>query len=278
MNKDVTKLETVDFEETDLTQEELLESFLVALAQKSSNADYQCPIATGVSVLGYELEGGQLQISFSSDYSQMDTATEILSRAAIVYTLVQLDIVDQVAFYVGETPLTTSDGTTIGYMNADSFVESLSDEENYIQEAQLTLYFASENGKYLITETRACFYNSNVSIEKVILEQLMLGPEEEGKATIPGGTKLVSVSVLDGVCFVNFDDGFLTQNYEIEEGVVIYSIVNSLAELSNINKVQITVNGDSSAVYRSSFSFGTIYERDLDYLTPVEETEKTENE
>ena len=60
----------------------------------------------------------------------------------------------------------------------------------------------------------------------------------------------MSVSVLDGVCFVNLDNGFLTQNFEIAEGVVIYSIVNSLAELPNINKVQLSVNGDTSSVYR----------------------------
>ena len=43
----------------------------------------------------------------------------------------------------------------------------------------------------------------------------MKGPiQVEGKSVIPSGTKLVSVSVLDGVCFVNLDSGFLNQDYE----------------------------------------------------------------
>ena len=65
---------------------------------------------------------------------------------------------------------------------------------------------------------------------------------------------------------MNLDEGFLNQNYEIEEGVVIYSIVNSLAELPNVNKVQISVNGDTKLTYREEFSLGTVYERNLDYL------------
>ena len=71
---------------------------------------------------------------------------------------------------------------------------------------------------------------------------------------------------MDGVGFVNLNEGFLNQNYEIAEPVVIYSIVNSLAELTNINKVQISVNGDSNIVYREKFELSTIYERDLDYV------------
>ena len=61
-------------------------------------------------------------------------------------------------------------------------------------------------------------------------------------------------------------NNFLNQNYNIEEGVVIYSIVNSLAELPNVSKVQISVNGDTSSTYREKFSLSTVYERNLDYM------------
>ncbi|MEG1292235.1 MAG: GerMN domain-containing protein, partial [Lachnospiraceae bacterium] len=76
------------------------------------------------------------------------------------------------------------------------------------------------------------------------------------------------------VCFVNLDAGFLNQNYEITEPVVIYSIVNSLVELPNINKVQISVNGDSSMVYREKYELSTMYERDLDYMDSTTKTQE----
>lgn len=48
--------------------------------------------------------------------------------------------------------------------------------------------------------------------------------------------KLLSVTTVDGVCYVNFDAGFTNQDYEIQEPIVIYSIVNSLSELSTVSK------------------------------------------
>ena len=92
-------------------------------------------------------------------------------------------------------------------------------------------------------------------MEKLVVERLLEGPLEEGEqSAIPQGTKLSrSVSTVDGVCYVNFDEGFLNQNYEIKEPVVIYSIVDSLSELSYVSKVQIAVNGDTKGKYRDDY-------------------------
>ena len=48
--------------------------------------------------------------------------------------------------------------------------------------------------------------------------------------------------------------------------VAVYSIVNSLVELDNINKVQILVNGEVPSTF-SNFTF----ERNLDYVTTLEQ-------
>ena len=46
------------------------------------------------------------------------------------------------------------------------------------------------------------------------MEQLLDGPRSSNaQAAIPFGTNLVSVSVMDGVCLVNLDEGFLAQNF-----------------------------------------------------------------
>ena len=48
--------------------------------------------------------------------------------------------------------------------------------------------------------------------------------------------------------------------------MVIYSIVNSLTELPTISKVQISVKGDTSGVYRDTFELSQMYDRNLDYV------------
>ena len=62
---------------------------------------------------------------------------------------------------------------------------------------------------------------------------------------------------------MNLNESFVNQNYDIDESVVIYSIVNSLTELDEVDYVQISVNGDTSGVYREELSLDTLYEKNL---------------
>ena len=61
-------------------------------------------------------------------------------------------------------------------------------------------------------------------------------------------------------------DLFLTQIYNVTSDVTIYSIANSLAELPNVNKVQISINGDSNMNYKENISLSTVFERNLELV------------
>ena len=197
----------------------------------------------------------------------MDRICEVLTRAAVVRTLMQVKGVECLSFYVGDVPLTDRNGSPIGIMTNESFIENPGEQINSIQEATLVLYFANQEGNGLVQETKEVHYSSNISMEKLVMENLLEGPAGKGvQHAVPEGTKLMNVSVLDGVCYVSLDENFLSQNYNIEESIVIYSIVNSLSELATINKVQISVNGDTGGVYRTDFPLDEFYERNLDYV------------
>ena len=104
-------------------------------------------------------------------------------------------------------------------------------------------------------------------MEKLIMEQLIEGPKKSGMmSTVPSGTKIISVSVVDGVCYVNLSDSFRNQNAEVNEEIVLYSIVNSLSELPSVSKVQISINGSTDGNVRYSYELSKMYERDLKYL------------
>ena len=47
---------------------------------------------------------------------------------------------------------------------------------------------------------------------------------------------------------------------------MIYSVVNSLTELSTIRKVQISVNGRTDRMLRESRSLDKVYERNLELV------------
>lgn len=275
MNKDKTKIVMQPYElktDADASTEVLIEEMLDVLATDVDSVEYVKPIPKGVEVESFQLEGSQLSLYWNDSYSQMSVSDEVLCRAAVVKTMAQLPGVTCVSFYVGDAPLTNSKGALVGLMTAESFVENPGEQINAIQSTVLHLYFANETGDALVEEDREVQYSSNVSMEKLVVEHLIKGPETPGlKGTIPSGTNLINVSTTNGVCYVNFDEGFYNQNYEIQEAIVIYSIVNSLSELSNINKVQISVNGNSNGVYRDTFGLDKQYERKLDYVQSMEQ-------
>lgn len=278
INKDGTRIVGKDYEMQAEDRDEVIQELLVALQSDYGSVYVKQTIPAEVGVTGYEMSENQLSVSFDGNYFNMDAMTEVLCRAAVVRTLVQVPDVACVSFYVDGAPLADKNGNVVGVMTNDSFVENPGEQINAIQEASVTLYFANETGDGLVKETQQVHYSSNISMEKLVVERLLAGPKQEGKqSAIPAGTKIVSVSTVDGICYVNFDEGFLNQNYEIQEAIVIYSIVDSLSELSTVNKVQIAVNGDTSGKYRDDFSFGTLYDRNLDYLSEKGEegTEET---
>ncbi|MBO5303632.1 MAG: GerMN domain-containing protein [Lachnospiraceae bacterium] len=253
----------------------LVGEFLEQLKADAEDVECKKTIPTDVGIAGYTLEESVLTIYFDNNYSTVEKIEEVLMRAAIVRTLTQIDGVDCLNFFVGDAALVDSSGNPVGVMTNDSFIENPGEQINSIQEATLVLYFASEDGKGLVKETQEIHYSSNISMEKLIMERLLKGPKSENAvAAIPSGTKLVNVSVVEGVCYVSLDEGFINQDYSIEEPVVIYSIVNSLTEISTISKVQISVNGDTGRVYRDSFDLDELYVRNLEYVNITEDTQK----
>ena len=152
----------------------------------------------------------------------------------------------------------------MGMLSDSDFIESISDV-NTFERTRLTLFFADETGTKLLPEERDVVHSINTSMEKLVVEELLKGPQSGGKiATLPSDVKLLNVSVNENVCYINFDTAFLNNSLEVKEYIPIYSIVNSLCEISYVNKVQITINGSQDAMFRDVISLNTQFERNLE--------------
>ncbi len=278
LDKEQTKTVREPYEpEADPDDEEaVVGELLDVLSSDSGDVDLVRPIPEGVAVERTRLEDdGDLKVYFNEAYREMDSVREILCRLALVQTLTQVDGVDCLEFFVGDGPLLDSRGEKVGEMTTDDFVVNPGEQINSIKQASLDLYFSNPSGNGLVLETQRVYYNSNVSLEKLVIEHLLEGPKGSGAiASIPPETALVNVSVSDRICYVSLDDGFRAQNYSVQEDIVIYSLVDSLTALPHIDKVQISVNGDTSGVYRDSFPLSTIYEEDLSYVR-MDDNERT---
>lgn len=269
LNNEETKIFSNTYRTATKDEKELLKKLLEQLSQISEKMEYIAPLANHFELLDYTWDGEQLTLNFDEHYREMDSIEEILTRAAIVRTLSQVGGVNYIAFTVQSEPLTDSTGVAVGFMSADMFIDNAGSEINPYEEIDLRLYFANEEGNRLVEEEqRKVVYNSNISLEKLVVERLVAGPTAAGNyPTINPETKIINVTVNDGICYVNLDETFLIQPYTVTSDVTIYSITNSLVELSNINKVQISINGETSVSYKESVSLTTIFERNLDLLS-----------
>lgn len=238
------------------TAKEQAEFCFEKLSSETDSIDYNSPYPEKVKVKSWKLNDTDLEVNFNVAYKSMNPTQELLLRAATVQTMVQIKGIDYVRFFVEGKPLTDKENREIGYMRKESFVDNTGDSLRAYQDAKIRLFFASQTGEQLVEEERSVRYNSNTSVEKMIVEQLMKGPKKEGSyPVIPPETKLLGVTVRDGICYVNFDEGFLNPAYQVTPQVAVYSIVNSVIEGGEVSKVQILINGESTVEYQGNLKF-----------------------
>lgn len=267
LNSEETKVLAV---ETSVAHSDIkteLSALIEAMQRKPEDVSMHAPLDYEFGVNSVTLNGEQVIVNFDEHYLELKSTTAVLIRAAIVRTLTQVDGVTCVSFQINGQPLTDSFGNPLGILTADMFVDNAGTEINAYETTTLTLYYANEAGDMLLSEKREVEYNSNIALERIVVDQVLAGPQKrELYPTVNPETEIVSVSIKDGICYVNLDQNFLTQVYNVTSEVTIYSIVNSLVELGGINQVQILVEGESELMYREKISLNTLFERNLELI------------
>lgn len=243
-------------------QDAVIQELIHELQNPPASEEVISPTKDDVELREYQIHGNVLNFYFGEAFSEMDYSRQILCLGAYAKTLTQIENIDFVDFFVGDVELMDQNAKPIGPVEADTFIDGVSDVNAY-NKAEITLYFSDSNGEKLVPETREVFYNINVPLETVVLDELLLGPKTQGLLrTLPSGTKLITTSMVDGICYINLSRDFLEPMAGQKETLAIYSIVNSLTELKEVQKVQISVEGLKNRMYRDLISLDTFFERE----------------
>ena len=267
LNSSMTKLTPQEYSTITRDQEALIQELMNQFLNVPNDVDSQVALSDKVGYLGYRQENQVLFLYFDAGYGSkvnMNETREILCRAALAKTMTQIEGIDFISIYVADQPLLDSYGNPVGMVSGTDFVEGISDINAY-EKSQLKLFFADETGEWLVEENREVVHSINTSLERVIVEQLIKGPQLKGHyRTLSEDTKLLNVSLNENLCYINFDASFLNNTLEVKEYIPIYSIVNSLSEISTVSKVQITINGSQDVMFRDVISLNTQFERNLE--------------
>ena len=270
LNNERTTLKTSEYKlPENMEEEDVLDDMLDNLA--APFADGIAPIS-GFTLQGRSLDKGMLILDFSEEYEQLDALDEILIRGAIVKTVCQLVSVRQVFFTINQESLVRN-GEEVGVMGPDSFAISTSTSMGQYDRIQIYLYLTGKEQDKLKFVTRMAAYNINSPMERVIVEQLSTGPKGAGYyPTVNPATQINSITTKDGLCIVDLNGDFLTPPNKVSLELSVWSLVNSLTRLDNVDKVQIVIDGDQSISIGEDSESGTIFVQNLEMVEGYDES------
>ena len=268
-NDIIYRIETVQGAEN-MEQVELIQTLLdLVFTQNEEDTTYYTVKPENVNLQGIIAKDGLVTLDFNAAYLRMTNVREIIFRASVVLTLLQVPGITGVSFTVDQSPIVNSNGDMIGTMTKDTFVNVLLNEEGMLkQETDLTIYFANETGEKLVPVLyRFTIDNSNYSMEEYILSRLLEGPAEgEALRTISSQVSLNGVVTTDHICYVNFSKEFLEQEQKVSDEIMIYSIVDSLCQLTHVHSVKFMVDGETEIILHGSMDLTQPIVRDLSYI------------
>ncbi|NLL39633.1 MAG: GerMN domain-containing protein [Clostridiales bacterium] len=218
----------------------------IALAKLMENPGSEVMISAfpdNVKILSYEPKDDTISVNLSQSYRSMSPVERTVANACLVLTLCRFEDINAVSIYV-EDALFESE------LTAEDIILPNYEETEY--EKQLTLYFADTASSFLEKEKHLLTIGQNRQLVEYVIDELVRGPQNDNlRETLPKGTKILSIEVKKNICIVNLSKEFLLNRPETAAGerVAIYSIVNSITEITGIEAVQILVEGEKIDKY-----------------------------
>lgn len=120
--------------------------------------------------------------------------------------------------------------------------------EEQLRQTIITLYFLDIENYKLVPEPRKIDSKELIKDPyKVLINLLIEGPKNEKLVKlIPEGTNLISAEIKDNILFLNFSKEFINEQNlgKEQEELILKSIVNTVTELTEINKVAFLIEGE----------------------------------
>lgn len=252
LNTNKSGIEPVEMTyDINMTNDELVAEVFRLFANSTvtgkSNLVSAKPISLEVLEYNVDYETGFMEVDFSSEYKDMSNIEEINFKSAFVWTFTDLGFIKKVSFKIDGYPYTTNSSQVIEYFDRTNIMVEPTIALDKVVQREIILYYPTspvdENSK-LVAEERVAITEESIPIEEVVVTELLKGPQVEGnQSMISEKVSVRSIKRSNYICFIDLDEQFLKGNLsDQEQKLRVYSLVNTLTELSNIDTVQILIN------------------------------------
>jgi len=148
------------------------------------------------------------------------------------------------------------------------------EEEIFPAKLEVNFYFMGlGEDKKLVSEKRTIIAGNPETAVKNAIQELLNGPDKSYHfPVIPAGTKLIGVETNEKIAKVNFSQEFLENSLDtrILDEYIIYSIVNTITEIPEIEGVIFNIEGIRIKVYGNvDLSVPAI--RNKEYISEIEQ-------
>ena len=213
------------------------------LASPPADSGLISSLVKGTRIYSYSLNNGEIAVTLSPAYLLLNEMEKAIAKCCITLTMCNIDEVDSVSIYVDEKLVEEK---------LDARMMIIEDTDTNEFDKQISLYFPEENYYYLCAESRVLTVGQDKLLAEYVIEELIKSTLSEGlKPSVPDGTKLLSVVLKNGVCTVNLSSEFVANRpvSAAEQRMTVYSIVNSIVNLENIDEVRFQIEGNEAYGY-----------------------------
>lgn len=226
----------------------------------------ESPLPAGAALQSWNLQDQMLSLEFTPELSQLTGIDLTLAAGCLARTFLPLTAAKTLQLTAGGELLGGKTALQISnqdYALRDDSLDRLMEE--------LTVYYTNADRRYLIGLAVQVDPAAPESIPLQMLELLLEPPESSGlRSALPTGTRLLSVSVENGLCRVELNSVFENRRFYSQTGQVLslMCIVNTLTALPQIDRVELIVNGSPLIRYGSITVSGPLV-RDERCIGPV---------
>ena len=228
--------QTVDLGRADLTINEILARYL---------ATAQAPFPEGLECTALMLEDGTLSLTFNDAFATLSGVELSLAAAALTLTLTQIEGVEKISIHCQ------------GMILSDDWQETFT-SENFLftdtspvhPETAVQLYFLIP-GQGLNAQRRVLSYTDKTELPELAMQALLADPGGGGLTrAVPEGTKLLDLSLDNGLCTVVLSEEFSACDTDaLTAENAVHAIVLTLCSLDLVDAVQVQLLGGSELQY-----------------------------
>ena len=221
------------------TEDAIVELF--NLLTSPGNKSHISVIPKSVELLGSSFIDGTCSLTLSRSYSNLSSYKLATMNFVLVNTMSGLPDVKQVSI--------TSENITRTF-TAEEFITSV--PPAYYDSYTISLRYLTLDCSDTVKIEKTFIPQSDKTLESTVTELLAESPESpELRSPFPDGTRINDVYLDGTTCVLDLSSEFVTAApHESEkEATVLFSIVDTLTELPDINRVKFLIDGKSGYGY-----------------------------